>query len=1344
MAPLLALAEPGPIVDLDFNAVSEGVVRDRSAFHQDGRLIGKAALAEGADGYALRVPGYPSCVNINLADRFRNLEALTVSCWLSPEEVANQEVITAANNPTQYDGLPFMLRWWANWSFIFETTTADGERRGVIVDKPGIDRISYPKYHWTHVAATYDGVKTVFYVNGEPVASKEWPKGKKGLMKINHPLKIGGHNTFFKGGVDNLKLFDRALNGYEVKAEFTSKKGFVPKAPGKEFPGTIDGFRYVSCGRAGENWFVMPLKQGALQLTSAGECKVWAKSDKNPSSQWDTTSPISVSDQAGKNERFYREVSGNVELRADGTSRLELRGKTTSGLGVNQVIEVTTNDEARFHYELSAETAKAAPPVLFWTQHLWPSAMRFVGTDERGLITGNLMDLDGDLRFKDLLEINLISGDSRLVAKFGPDTRFHVRGTRNPKMWLDGWANFQGMLESAKATDWSSTKTVAFDFTIMLEPDDRPPRLDRAQARTVTRDVPFDFNRLYDADVTRLALIPFGRDLPVFMDDESVVFKVEVPKGQLMETDRYEWTLTDADTKELVRRGELKHSNPFWEWGGKVVFPAPKAGAYELNIRSLDVDGNTLDECRTEVVVAGEIAQPSIKAGEPLELKKVDEVDLTADKPGHDFYSYSGLSKVVKGDSGSWRETLTFNETQAFLSGAGALKHAWWGCDWYGVRFKTKAGKLYVVEMEYPDREFMSVSAYLMEPKDDPRDGKARPVQRTSTGLFTGTFVPFDGKMKTFQTVHFASAPWVAVCLQNAHVGRPNGDLTPASVRKITLYEVIGDLPKLDAPADGNRLLGVYCESGGLAVCPFGPNSFRGELGNWHDSPKPEVYYREAYKTVANLVKYMRYRGDTTLFYGIYRYRSAQFPSRTFPPSVTETDFDMAGLIARMFEKNGLKLVLNVMANNPLPTSRLHEYSRNDIHRGASGVAPVNNEGIQPQSHRDRPAVNPFHPRVREAFATLAAELGERYGKYPAVAGISWMTGQAWWEPCLPTVVPGNGTEEENERDLLRAQVDDETMRQFAEWAKVTLPGKPDDPQRFQQRFDWIWMNAREQFKDFRCWGMAQTHLTFQKAFAEKAPGKDYLALDYYQDIFVRKAGWAPLEACRLFGGGPKFYRDVPGLVYYPYVPEINGAVHWEHSTMSWEQMPRMQAFVQDEALSKEWDAADKSARFIHRQFYEQIMFLRDEPDRKWIWAPDLERLATCSYPQQGGPAYRLDFLLALARGTPNYISYMWCDSTLPMGHEREHQQFAAAYRALPQGRYREADRRDQVFVRYDDTGKKVFYVVNAAAAQADVEVKTGLAGTFADVVSGAELKATDGKAKLTLPPYSLHVYRMK
>ncbi|MDD5707305.1 MAG: hypothetical protein PHR35_15385, partial [Kiritimatiellae bacterium] len=797
---------------------------------------------------------------------------------------------------------------------------------------------------------------------------------------------------------------------------------------------------------------------------------------------------------------------------------------------------------------------------------------------------------------------------------------------------------------------------------------------------------------------------------------------------------RYVWSLSNTLTSAAVAQGEFRReAGKGYE--RRRALPPMTAGTYRVEVEALGEDGRVMDRCGTELAVAGEIVQPAMKPGQPLRLRKVDEADLTLADPGHDFYSFSGLSEVVKGEKGRWRRTLGAKETITYLASVGAAVS--WANDWFGVRFKTQPGKLYVVELEYPDLPFLSMSTFLMEPKDDPADGKCKPVLRTSTGVFAGTFLTNNNAMTTIRTVHFASAPWVAVCAVNAHNTMAGREMDPASVSRITLYELEGDLPKLDAPANGNRLLGVHCESGGLSLSSFGVTAFRGELGEWNDRPKPGAYYRDAYLAVANLIRYMRYRGDTALYYGMYRYRSAQFPSRTFPGG---GEHDLPMLMARMFERNGLKLVLTVMPHYTLPTARLHEYSHYDVARGASTASPVNRDGRQNLMHRCCPAVNPFHPGVREAFSRLAAELGARYGALPGVAGMAWMTGQSWWEPCLPVLAPQDGTAEQTEKALLGAMCDDESMRQFAQYAGVTLPGKTGDPERFGERYEWIMANAREAFKDFRCWGMARTHEALKNAFAGKARDKDYLAIDYYQDVFVRTAEWDPVEACRLFGSGPKHYRDIPGLVLAPYVPEANGCTHWEHSSMSLEAMPKIRRFIADDALAREWDTRGKSARYLHRQFYEHGMNLRSEPDRKWFWAPEVTRLATCSYPQQGGRGYLLDFLLLLARGTPDYISYMWCDSTIPMGHEQSHQEFAAAYRALPSGYYREADRRGNIFVRYLEGGD-AFYVVNTDGAPAKARLKTGLSGTFRDAVTGKRLKARNGLASFDLKPYQLQTF---
>jgi hypothetical protein len=141
------------------------------------------------------------------------------------------------------------------------------------------------------------------------------------------------------------------------------------------------------------------------------------------------------------------------------------------------------------------------------------------------------------------------------------------------------------------------------------------------------------------------------------------------------------------------------------------------------------------------------------------------------------------------------------------------------------------------------------------------------------------------------------------------------------------------------------------------------------------------------------------------------------------------------------------------------------------------------------------------------------------------------------------------------------------------------------------------------------------------------------------------------------------------------------------------------------------------------------------------MWAPSASVLAVISYPQEGGRAYLADFALMMARGTPNYISYMWSDNTIPMGHEPEHQEFARAFRSLPAGHYREADRQQGVFCRVLDGKPAAFYVVNTTGQPITVELETGVKGTFTAVNTGKAFKVVDKTASFDLQPYELQVY---
>jgi hypothetical protein len=69
---------------------------------------------------------------------------------------------------------------------------------------------------WTHLATTYDGAMLRLFVNGSEVASRPLAGS---LLISSGPLRIGGNSIwgeFFKGRIDEVRLYDRALSAEEV------------------------------------------------------------------------------------------------------------------------------------------------------------------------------------------------------------------------------------------------------------------------------------------------------------------------------------------------------------------------------------------------------------------------------------------------------------------------------------------------------------------------------------------------------------------------------------------------------------------------------------------------------------------------------------------------------------------------------------------------------------------------------------------------------------------------------------------------------------------------------------------------------------------------------------------------------------------------------------------------------------------------------------------------------------------------------------------------------------------------------------------------------------------------
>ena len=175
-----------------------------------GDLLG-ARRAPGIAGRALVCDG--GCVVVPANPRLSPDRGLTVSCWIRTD------------TPNQDN------TWFVNK--VYGGGEATGYRMGVLAGKPCFEAPltawshhlqadgPLPVGRWVHVAGTFDGRTMRIYVDGEPRGELARP----GPIRPNgFPLCLGSydkkHPAYFRGLLDEVKLYDRALTPAEIRADY--------------------------------------------------------------------------------------------------------------------------------------------------------------------------------------------------------------------------------------------------------------------------------------------------------------------------------------------------------------------------------------------------------------------------------------------------------------------------------------------------------------------------------------------------------------------------------------------------------------------------------------------------------------------------------------------------------------------------------------------------------------------------------------------------------------------------------------------------------------------------------------------------------------------------------------------------------------------------------------------------------------------------------------------------------------------------------------------------------------------------------------------------------------------
>lgn len=234
--------------------------------------IGSAFSLSGASG---------SFIDVADSSSLDFTTAVTLEGWINPNVLGGRIIDKVAAGGT--DG------------YLLDTNA--GKLRMIVGSASAVSSANLVAHQWTHVAGTYDGSNLRVYIDG----AESGVTASSGPIPTNaHPFRIGGDvkgNSRFDGELDEIRVFDAALSGAEVKKLYLAglaKKSGVAWWSGEydydDSFGSNDGapagavvaFSSGTVGQAfklnGTSYVEVP-DSASLDVTSAVTLEAWVTQD---------------------------------------------------------------------------------------------------------------------------------------------------------------------------------------------------------------------------------------------------------------------------------------------------------------------------------------------------------------------------------------------------------------------------------------------------------------------------------------------------------------------------------------------------------------------------------------------------------------------------------------------------------------------------------------------------------------------------------------------------------------------------------------------------------------------------------------------------------------------------------------------------------------------------------------------------------------------------------------------------------------------------------------------------------------------------------------------------------
>jgi hypothetical protein len=203
----------------------DGSVNDASGNGNNGIIHGNAKWVAGKYGQAMQFDG---AAYVEVPDKansgFDGLPGLTIEVWVKMSAHHDNGIVVKLTTAGTFWPCGYNLETWSDQAAYFGVNQDTGQW----VVGP------YPLNEWFHIAGVFDNGNELLYINGQKMGSVSDPS--KIVPDSDLPVYIGcvdPTNYFFKGELDDIAIYNRALNQAEIQQDMSSISPAPVESAGK-------------------------------------------------------------------------------------------------------------------------------------------------------------------------------------------------------------------------------------------------------------------------------------------------------------------------------------------------------------------------------------------------------------------------------------------------------------------------------------------------------------------------------------------------------------------------------------------------------------------------------------------------------------------------------------------------------------------------------------------------------------------------------------------------------------------------------------------------------------------------------------------------------------------------------------------------------------------------------------------------------------------------------------------------------------------------------------------------------------------------------------------------------